>query len=218
MNSVPDVKRSKRIYRSERRRQQAASTQSAIGEAAKRLFAERGYTGTTIEAIAENAGVAAVTVYSTFGTKRALLAHLVSVAVAGDDEVIPFFERPGPRQVLAARDQRAQVRLFAADISGTLLRVAPLMEVASQAARTEPEITELLKGMLRQRLANIGVFATALRANGPLKDDLSAARAAEIIWAVTTPEAYLLTQRHLDWSHDEWISWLGQSLADLLLP
>lgn len=207
----------KRSYRSERRQDQAASTRSAIIEAATRVFAARGYAGTTIEAIAQAAGVAAITVYSIFGNKSALLAHLVGVAVVGDQKPVPLLERAGPQLVLAARDQRTQIRLFAADISVILQRVAPVMEVAGQAARTDDEIATLLSTLLGQRLTNIRAFATALRRNGPLKDGLSSQRAAETVWAVSSPEVYLLTRRHLGWKQEQWVGWLDQTLAALLL-
>lgn len=207
----------KRPYRSARRQEQAASTRSAIIEAATRVFARRGYSGTTIEAIAKAAGVAAITVYSTFGSKGALLAHLVGVAVVGDQEPIPLLERSGPQRVLRAGNQRSQVRLFAEDISGILQRAAPLMEVASQAARTDAEIARLLRTLLGQRLANMKVFTAALERNGPLRDGLSSGRAAETVWAVSSPEIYLLTRRHLGWTQRQWVDWLDQVIAGLLL-
>src|SRR5215204_3120445 len=94
----------KRRYTSRRRQVQAAETRRQIVEAARQLFAERGYVGTTIEAIAQAAGVAGETVYATFGSKRAILARLVDVSVGGDEQPIPLLERPGPQAVQQERD------------------------------------------------------------------------------------------------------------------
>src|SRR5918912_968947 len=55
------------------RQQQAQMTKDRIVDAARRLMADRGWTPTTIEAIAAEAGVATATVYAAFGNKRALL-------------------------------------------------------------------------------------------------------------------------------------------------
>ena len=55
------------------RQQQAQMTKDRIVAAARRLMAQRGWTPTTIDAIAEDAGVATATVYAAFGNKRALL-------------------------------------------------------------------------------------------------------------------------------------------------
>src|SRR5487761_905337 len=63
----------KRDYDSSRRRRQAAQTRADILAAAQRLFAERGYAATTIEAIAAQAEVSEATVYAGFGSKRGIL-------------------------------------------------------------------------------------------------------------------------------------------------
>ena len=55
----------------------------------------------------------------------------------------PVLEQAGPRAVAAARDQREQLRLFAADIALRLERVGPLLEVLTTAARSDPELAEL---------------------------------------------------------------------------
>ena len=55
------------------RQRQAEATRKMIVSAAQSLFLEHGYTGTTIEAIAEQAGVATSTVYAVFGSKRGIL-------------------------------------------------------------------------------------------------------------------------------------------------
>ena len=52
----------KRPYRSPRRREQAEETRRRILAAARRLFVARGYGGTTMETIADDAGVAVQTV------------------------------------------------------------------------------------------------------------------------------------------------------------
>src|SRR4051812_14332860 len=59
-----------------RRERQALETQGEILRAARRLFAEHGYTRTTVRHIAEAAGVSAQTVYDSIGSKQALVARL----------------------------------------------------------------------------------------------------------------------------------------------
>lgn len=212
------VKRARRPYRSEHRRQQAAATRAAILDAARRLFPERSYSGTTIEAIAEAAGVAGITVYSTFGTKRALLGRLIDIAVTGDEQPVPILERSGPRSVLAMPDQREQIRHFTRDIAVIMERVAPLLEVLGDAARTDQEMAELHGNILRGRLSGMRAVGAALRRNGELRDRMSPDRAGEIIWAMTSAEMVLLLTRQLGWSHDEYAGWLERSLVVLLLP
>ena len=61
------------------RRQRSLRTRARIVDAAARLFVDDGYVATTIEAVADAAGVAVQTVYYVFGTKRNLLAAVLDV-------------------------------------------------------------------------------------------------------------------------------------------
>ena len=58
------------------RERQARATRERIAQAARALFRERGYVATTIESIAASAGVAVPTVYSAFGSKKAILEEI----------------------------------------------------------------------------------------------------------------------------------------------
>src|SRR3954467_3639834 len=62
--------------RSSRREQQAQQTREEILRAARRLFAERGYSRTSVRDVAEAAGVSPQTAYDSIGSKQALGARL----------------------------------------------------------------------------------------------------------------------------------------------
>src|SRR5829696_7801027 len=83
-----------RPYRSTRRQQQAAQTRHDVLMAAMRLFNTTGWSGTTMAAIAAEAGVAVETIYSGFGSKKQLLRLAMDVAVVGDAEPVPLADRP----------------------------------------------------------------------------------------------------------------------------
>ena len=87
------------VKQRDRQSRRRARTRRAILTAAGRLFAERGYTATTMEAIAETADVAVETVYVRFGSKRNLLAAYLDVSVVGDDEPVPLLEREPVRAI-----------------------------------------------------------------------------------------------------------------------
>ncbi len=147
-------KKPKRRYNSTKRQSQARETRRQITEAAGKLFTERGYTGATIEAIAQEAGVAPETIYAVFGNKRAILAHLIDISVGGDDEPIPLLQRPRPQAIFQENDPRQQLHLFAQDISAILERVAPIFEIMRFAAKTEPNIADLLQNILKELVKN----------------------------------------------------------------
>lgn len=207
----------KRPYTSNRRRQQAEETKSRIVEAARRLFTTRGYPGTTVEAIAGEAGVAPETVYASFGAKAKVLARLLQVSVLGDMETGPLLERPGPRAVLRETDQRRQITMFAADIRSIMERVSPLFGVM-RAAAADPQIGELLRATLRQRLSGMAAFVSGLTRNGALRRGLDRTAAAETVWALTSAELFLLLRKDRGWSAERYEAWLADCLSALLLP
>ncbi len=212
------VKSGRRPYRSRRRKEQAESTRAAILDAAGRLFSERGYTGTTVEAIAEAAGVAAVTVYAAFGSKRALLARLVGIAVTGDERPQPVYERERAQAVMRKPDQRRQVAMFAPHMAQIMERVSPLFEVMDHASPVAPEIVDLRQQILRSRLEGMRAFVRALARNGPLRAALSEADAAETVWAITSAQLHRLLTRELGWDRARYSAWLADTLSAALLP
>src|SRR3954447_17586420 len=68
----------------DRRSRRAEATRLRIIEAAAKLFDQRGYGGTTIEAVASEADVAVETVYARFKNKRNLLAAYLDTTIVGD--------------------------------------------------------------------------------------------------------------------------------------
>ena len=105
-----------------------------------------------MEAIAQEASVAVEIVYASFGNKRNILSRLIDVSLVGDDESIPFLQRPGPLAVQQEKDQHRQIQIFAAQMAEIMERVAPLIEVMRAAAKTEPDIGEMLQRILDERV------------------------------------------------------------------
>lgn len=207
----------RRSYNSTRRRAQARETRLQIIAAARKLFIEHGYSGATIEAIAQEAGVAPETIFAIFGNKRSILAALVQVSVGGDERPVPLLQRPGPQAVLHEPDPVVQVRRFAEDISSILERVAPLFEVMRMAAKTEPEIAEMLQGILGERRRNLAVFVNNLAAHTPLRAGLDETEAVDTVWAIASPEMFTLLTRDRGWTRERYAAWLEEVLRRLLL-
>jgi len=207
-----------RKYDSTRRQEQARQTKLQTADAARTLFFERGYAGTTVEAIAEKAGVSPESIYATFKNKRKILSFLFEISVGGDDQPIRVIDRPGPQAVLHETDQQRQLTMFARDITGILNRAAPIFEILRIASKTEPEIAALVQHLLTERLANMTMVAKHVSANGPLRKGLDQTQAAELIWSMTSPELYLLLRRDREWTDEQYTVWLADTLIRLLLP
>ena len=86
MKSPQPASRPSRTYDASGRQAEAAARRARVVDAARELFLDRGYAGTSITAIAERAGVSTPTVYAQFEGKAGILARVVYVAVAGDHE------------------------------------------------------------------------------------------------------------------------------------
>jgi AcrR family transcriptional regulator len=211
-------KSTKRKYDSSRRKAQSRETQDQIVEAARVLFIERGYSGTSIDSIAKEAGVAPETVYAQFGNKKAILSRVVDVAIVGDGQPIPLLAREQIREVELETVQARQVEMFAKRIRMIMARVAPLFEVMRSAAKTEPVIGTMLKKYLGGKMEGMGYFVDCLLANGPLQDGLSKLTATETLWTLTSAEVYNLLTVDRGWSAEEYERWLSQTLIRLLLP
>jgi AcrR family transcriptional regulator len=88
------------------------ATRLAIHEAGMRLFAERGFTATTIDAIAEAAGVSRATVFSYFPSKEEIVFGDAAAAIDALAERLR--ERPADEKTVAA------VRAWLGDLGGWL--------------------------------------------------------------------------------------------------
>src|SRR5260370_11383331 len=122
------------------RRPRAQATRRRIRDAARRLLVERGYVATTIEAIAGEASVAVPTVYLAFGTKRALLAELLDIACVGEEEPVAVLERPWGDELRHEPHPHGPLRRSVRRGRDINARVAPLWEVARNAADADPDI------------------------------------------------------------------------------
>ncbi|PKO08229.1 MAG: hypothetical protein CVU40_16360 [Chloroflexi bacterium HGW-Chloroflexi-2] len=207
----------KRPYNSKRRRMQADQTRLLIVEAARKLFSERGYTGATIEAIAQEAGVAAETVYAAFGNKREILSKLIDVSVVGDDQPIPLLQRAGPLSVMQEKNPHRQIEIFSHDIFEIMSRMAPIFEIMRIAAKTEPEISDILQQILKSRYHGMEKFIQYLSTNITLQEDLTPAEAVETVWAITSAELYNLLTVDRGWSGEQYEQWLAKTLKKILL-
>jgi AcrR family transcriptional regulator len=206
----------RRSYRSPRRRQQADATRSAILDAARAAFIERGYGGSSIAGIAGRAGVSPETVYATFGTKRAILAALVDVSIAGDDEPIEISERDWVRELRNEPDRRRRVEILASNGRSILERRAPIDEVVHGAAAADPEIRSLLEAGRSARHAGqrelLGIVAGARG----FRTGLTLDDAADTLFALGSPEVYLLLTVARGWSARRFEAWYADAIMSLL--
>jgi AcrR family transcriptional regulator len=173
-----------RAYSSTRRQAQAAQTRTDVLQAAVTLFSERGWKGTTLAAIAERAGVAIETVYSGFGSKKALLLAAVDVAVVGDAEPIPLFDRPEARD-LAKGPRVERIRKGVALNAQVAERVGPMWRAALEAAAGDADIAKWIDEKERARRLDDGRALELIFDRPPTDEEL------DLIWVLYGNEVYL---------------------------
>jgi TetR/AcrR family transcriptional regulator, regulator of autoinduction and epiphytic fitness len=208
----------RRSYDSTRRQAAAAETRRRILDAAYELFTQSGYGAVTMQAIADEAGVAMQTIYAIFKNKRRVLVELFNVSSAApDEEHVPMPQRAGPRAMAAERDQRRQLEMFASIVAGNLTGAAPISEIMIDAARTERDIQKILERLNIQRLEHMTLAVEQIAAHGPFCPGVDATSARDIVWTLTSPEVFLLLTRDRGWSKDRYAAWLADILIRSLL-
>ena len=206
----------KRRYDNSRRQAQVRATRLKVIEAAKRLFTEHGYPTTTIEAIAEAADTPLPTLYRLFGSKRALLAAVLDTSFGGDDRPIAFGDRPAARAAVAAPDPAAMVNAFARIAREFMDRSSAIQHVLATAAQVDPEAAELQAEIRRQRYTGQSRIVAALDARGALDPGLDTAEAADIVYAMMSPDVHWILTVERGWPADRYERWIARSLGALL--
>ena len=211
------VKPARRRYHSPLRADQAEQTRRRILESALRLFAERGYAGTTIAAIAEDAGVSPETIYLSLDGKRGLLEGAIKMAITGaENQATQEDDWWSTVAGLPAAGERLEKM---AEHSCTILaRTRPIHAVIRGAADKEAFAAVLGRRLLHDRLT-----AQTERIRKYLRDDLrpelAVDQAGQRYCVLASPELYYLLTVELGWTPDQHRSWLTDLLTtELLAP
>jgi AcrR family transcriptional regulator len=212
---VPEVK-GKRRYSSTVRDEQAARTRARILDAAAELFLAHGYARTTVQGIADAAGVARDTVHAAFGSKSRVLTALIDTRLVPDGGVANVTESAEAQAIKGEEDPHEQIRLFAVWIAKLSTRLRPVFEIMRTASAVEPEMAAVFAEMDRYRLKNMHVYARWFAARGPLR--VTTKRAGETLWAVSSPDVARMLCDELGWSEAEHARWLADALTRSLLP
>ena len=205
----------KRHYSSAKREAQARQTRRSILDAAYELFVATGYAATTIQAIAERAGVAVQTVYAVFGSKRELLRQLIEATVAGDDESLPITERAEAYAVSAEPDARRRAELDAALSLSITQRVAPIVRVAAEAAASDPELAVMMEAVKAARRKEMTASAKILAGADGLR--VSAEEAEATLYVLYSPQVADMLMSDYGWSPERYERWLARMILEAVI-
>jgi AcrR family transcriptional regulator len=174
---------SPRPYRLGRRAESIEQTRERILAATRDLLFRDGYRATSLDEIARTADVARATVYYQFGSKAGLLTALVADIErrAGQAAVVDAVEQSDPVDALR-QAFLAGCRFWAAE--------HPLVRGLTGLAAIDSDIERVIAEVQRHRLPLLTGLVDHLSAAGRLSPALSPGRALDVLWMLSSFEAF----------------------------
>ena len=195
----------RRAYDASGRRAAAEQRRVYVAVTAAGLFAQRGWRGTTIAAVAREAEVSAEYVTKTFGGKQALLmAAMRSASFGRSGSLQEAFDalRLGDEPDLEVRLDR-----FVDFACASVVPMAPFIPAMVQGAEEDERMRTVLEAARRGHVEVIQELVRLL-ATGPVHPD-----AVDEIVVLTRGETYLTFAAELGWTAARYAEWLRRSIA-----
>jgi AcrR family transcriptional regulator len=200
------------------RRRRGADTRRRVEEAAAALFTTAGYSATTVQAIADAAGVHVQTIYLAYGTKAALLAATAARLVAGDEDPGTHpSERRWAQEIQATPDLRRKLELYVEQILNVSERTTALIDVLRATAPSDPDVAAFLEEMERGRREGPLRLFGPLAGHRPLRPDLMADDVADIVFALISPDTVRALMIRCGWERERVAPWLTSLLTQQLI-
>lgn len=201
----------KRAYDSTSRKASAELTKGRIINAAKSLFAKKGFEQVTIEEIAELAGVSAPTIYAVYQSKKGVLLAVLDDALSAEKFDELYWK--------SVHDDSPEKRIRTKARLSRLLYDAEKerLSLLHGASAIDPIFKDLEKEMEERRYRRQEEGIKMLFDDRHLKDHLTFAEARDILWVFTGRDLYRMLVVERGWTSDEYEKWIGESLIRELL-
>jgi AcrR family transcriptional regulator len=198
------------------RRERSRLTRRRIVDAATGLFVRDGYLATTIEDVADHAGVAVQTVYYVFGTKPKLLAAVLDTSIAGDVEPAAVLQQGWVDWLRAEPDATLAVQHLVEAAVTIVARATPIYEVIRRAA-ADPDVGTLLDDTRRRRRHDQRQLIEILAHADHLHPDVNVETAADVLYGLINEEVFQLLSADCAWPIDRFVNWATALLQQQLL-
>ncbi|MDP1793462.1 MAG: helix-turn-helix domain-containing protein [Acidimicrobiales bacterium] len=185
------------------RAEKAAATRKRMLTAAYELFCEQGYRATTMDAIADRAGVAVQTLYFTFHTKDEMFQEVHEWTVLGDDPTPPPLQ-PWYLAAVAADEVAEAVRHICTGVIGISRRVAPMIP-AFHAVTGDPAgaVWERAERLRHEGMVDL---VGALTKKAPLRKGVTKAQAADVLYLLLGPDIYRTMVIERGWTEKRFVA------------
>jgi AcrR family transcriptional regulator len=181
--------------------------------AARALLSQRGYAGTTLEAIADEAGVSSKTVVAAFGSKVGILAEVLNPAGFGS----PYQEMLA--QLRAEADPYRRVAVVAELTRHVYETLSAELDLLRGVEGVAPELGDIAQTIEQRRWHHQERLIDFLQKRGVLRAGLSHEAATDELWALTSFDLYRMLVLQRGWPPEHYEAWLTQTLSgQLLMP
>ena len=201
---------STRPYDASQRQAAAQERRDRAAQVAAALFAERGWTGTTVAAVAAEAGVSVELVTKAFGGKPGLfMAAFRRASFDGGVDLPSAFADLG---LEGLTDLDARLDRLVEFACASLVPMAPLVPVMTAGAEHDAELRRLVDAAAHGHLATAREVVRLL-APGPVHPDME-----DEVYVLTLAETYLAFVQQRGWSVGRYAAWLRRSLRGAVAP
>lgn len=208
----------KRTYTSPLRAASSAATRERILEAAQHCFEQQGFAGTTMRAIAEQAG-ASVESVNLAGTKRDLLMAALSRATAQGETDARLLDLPEPKALFTDPDPAVALSNLMTWVAASNQRTSRLWRSFDQAADTDAGIRADYADFLLRMRAEGSRVVRELSQREALRTDVPQAELADMLWLAVLPDQHHRLCGQAGWSHERYRRWLiWSAITSLLAP
>lgn len=184
-------------------------TRSRLLEAAADVFADEGYVGASIQAIAARADVTSATIYRHFGSKADLLLGVVEQAI----HAIPMHQHLTESELDPPDVFFRMVSIYA---EPDLRRVRRLAIEIHAAASRDPEAADLLLKFNQQIHRDLASRLKQCVSDGQLPADLDASQTASLLLVIIMGLSHLDTLEPGLLGDNRWRRFLESSIERLL--
>jgi AcrR family transcriptional regulator len=203
-----------RGYDATGRQARALAQRDRLIAIAERRFLVDGYATTTMQSIADEAGVSVDTIYKAFTGKPGIIRAIRDRALLGQGP--DAAERRSDRLHEEQLDGPAIVRAWGALTIEIAPRVAPILLLVRDASVHDTELVSLLAELDSQRLERMTANATQLARSGHLRKGLGIDAAAHILWIYSAPELYELMVVRQHWTLERYGSFITDAMTNAL--
>ena len=194
-----------------RREEYAQATRQAIIDAARKLFAERGYFATKVDDIAAEARVAPATVYAGGGGKRGLLDELIRIWTTD-----PIVEAT-ITDIGASSDPVEIIREVSSVVRRMREEFADVMRLLLTTAPHDSNVAEQLRGATDVYRGAFVPIAQRLSDLGALRPGLDVEQAVDLLWFYFGYASLYTLHNDNGWSYERAEQWLADQACRELL-